>query len=124
MCIFIDLVITARYKCQRTLLRISFLEHEANDLVRIKINSLVGPQEPLLATTKRRKLAWFGHVTRPDSLSETVLRGTLEIGQRCCQQRKCWMDNIKEWTSLPMPELLTGASCRKKRKKKLEEDLC
>ena len=23
------------------------------------------------------------------------------------------MDNIKEWTSLPMPELLTMASCRK-----------
>ena len=24
------------------------------------------------------------------------------------------MDNIKEWTSLPMPKLLTAASCRKK----------
>ena len=23
------------------------------------------------------------------------------------------MDNIKEWTQLPMPELLTRASCRK-----------
>ena len=23
------------------------------------------------------------------------------------------MDKIKEWASLPMPELLTGASCRK-----------
>ena len=23
------------------------------------------------------------------------------------------MDNVKEWTSLPMPELLTMASCRK-----------
>ena len=23
------------------------------------------------------------------------------------------MDNIKEWTSLPIPELLTGTSCRK-----------
>ena len=28
-------------------------------------------------------------------------------------QRKCWMDNIKEWTSLPMPELLIRASFRK-----------
>ena len=28
-------------------------------------------------------------------------------------QRKCWMDNIKEKTSLPMPELLTRVSCRK-----------
>ena len=30
------------------------------------------------------------------------------------------MDNIKEWTSLPIPELLTRVSCRKR----LEEDLC
>ena len=28
-------------------------------------------------------------------------------------RRKSWMDNIKEWTSLPMPELLTRAYCRK-----------
>ena len=37
------------------------------------------------------------------------------------RQRKYWMDNIKEWTFLPMSELLTTASCRKK---KMEEDLC
>ena len=35
-------------------------------------------------------------------------------GARCRgQQRKCWMDSIKERTSLPKPELLTRASCRK-----------
>ena len=35
---------------------------------------LAGPHEPLLATVKRRKLAWFGHVTRHDSLSKPSLR--------------------------------------------------
>ena len=40
-----------------------------------KINFLVSSQEPLLATVKRRKLAWFGHVTRHDSLSKTILQG-------------------------------------------------
>ena len=29
------------------------------------------------------------------------------------RQRKCWKDNIKAQTSLPMPELLTMASCKK-----------
>ena len=29
------------------------------------------------------------------------------------RQRKWWLDNIKEWTHLPMPEVLTRASCRK-----------
>ena len=36
----------------------------------------VGPLEPLLATVKRRKLVWFGHVTRLDNLPETILQGT------------------------------------------------
>ena len=60
----------------RKLLRISCLEHKTNDWVRSKINFLVGPQERLLAMVKRRKLAWFGHVTRHDSLSKTILHGT------------------------------------------------
>ena len=57
--------------------------------------------------------SWFGHVTRHDSFSKTILQGTLKGGRRRGRQRKCWMDNIKEWTFLPMPELLTRASCRK-----------
>ena len=46
-------------KCLRNLLRISYLDHKTNDWMRSKINSLVGPQESLLATVKRRELAWF-----------------------------------------------------------------
>ena len=52
-------------KCMRKLLRISYLEHKTNDWVRSKINFLVGPQEPLLATVKRRKLSWFGACHTP-----------------------------------------------------------
>ena len=101
------------FKCMRKLLHTSYLEHETNDQVLSKINFLVGPQEPLLATVKRRKLAWFEYATHLDSLSKTILQGTLEGGRCRGQQRKCWIDNITEWTSLPMAELLTRASCRK-----------
>ena len=38
---------------------------------------------------------WFGHVTLHDSLSKTILQGTLYGRRRCGRQRKCWMD-IKE----------------------------
>ena len=41
----------------RKFLRISYLEHKTNDWVRSKISSLMGPQEPFLATVRRRKLA-------------------------------------------------------------------
>ena len=43
-------------ECLRKHLRISYLEHKTNDWVRSKIKCLVGPQEPILATLKRRKL--------------------------------------------------------------------
>ena len=50
-------------KCKKKLLRISYLEHQTNGWVRSKINFFVGPLEPLPATVKKQKLAWFGHVT-------------------------------------------------------------
>ena len=100
-------------KCLRKLLCISYLEHKTNVLVWSKINIHVGPQEPLLATVKRKKLARFGHVTCRNSLPKTIVQGTLERGQHLGQQRKYWMDNFKEWTSLPRPELLTRAPCTK-----------
>ena len=55
----------------------------------------------------------FVFVTHHDSLLKVILQGILESGRRRGRQRKCWLDNIKEWTSLPIPELLTRASCRR-----------
>ena len=40
---------------------------------------------------------------------QTILPGTFEGGRRRDRQKKCWIENIKEWTSM----LLTRASCRK-----------
>ena len=57
----------------------------------------------------QERTAWFGHVTCHDSLSKTILHGILESRWRRGRQRKCWTDNIKEWTSLPMPERLARA---------------
>ena len=61
-----------------------------------KINCLMGPQEPLVATVKRRKFAWFEHVTRHTSLSKTIPQGTLKDGRLRNRQKKYRMDNIKE----------------------------
>ena len=106
-------------KCLKKLLRISYLIHKTNDWVHSKINFLVGPPEILLATAKTRKLAWFEHVTRHDNLSKTILCDAFilqrisEGGRHRDRQRKCCIDNIKGWTSLPMLELLTMALCGK-----------
>ena len=70
----------------------SYLEHKANGWVRSKLNVLVGPQERLLATVKRRKLASFGHVTCYDRRFKAIRQGTLEGGRGHGRQGKCWMD--------------------------------
>ena len=67
-------------KCVWKLLLISWLEYKTNDWVWVKINFLVGPQEPLLVSVKRCKLAWFRHITRHNSLSKTISLGILEGG--------------------------------------------
>ncbi|GFS20303.1 endonuclease-reverse transcriptase [Elysia marginata] len=88
------------------------MDHVTNESVRELVVAYVGPQEPLLATVKRRKLAWFGHVTRHDSLSKTILQGTVEGKRRRGRQKKAWCDNIKEWTGMAMYELVSSASDR------------
>ena len=59
---------------------LSYSEHKPNNWVQSKINFLVDQQEPLLATVKRRKLAWSGYVTYHDNLSKTILKRILEGG--------------------------------------------
>ena len=99
-------------KSLRKLLHITYHEHKTNEYVRNTVEGLVGPQEPLLARVKRRKLQWYGHTTRHDSLSKTILQGTLEGGRRRGRQRKSWTDNIREWTAMNTQDLLTAAEER------------
>ena len=47
----------------------------------------------------------------------------LKVGDAIVSREKFWMDNIKEWTSLPTSELLTRAYLKKKEKKRLEQGL-
>ena len=54
----------------------------------------------LLTIVNRRKLQWYGHVSRSSGLAKTVLQGTMKGGRRQGRQRKRWEDNIREWTGL------------------------
>ena len=62
--------------------------------------SQIGPHEELLTIVKRRKLQWYGHVSRSSGLAKTILQGTVKGGRRHGRQRNRWEDNIREWTSL------------------------
>ena len=99
-------------KCYRRMLRVSYTEHRTNDDILNEIVARAGPQEPILTTVKRRKLTWFGHHTRHDSLSKTILQGTVEGQRRRGRQKKMWIDNVKDWTEMSLPRLLEKANDR------------
>ena len=65
-----------------------------------KIQQAIGPYVDLLTILKRRKLQWYGHVSRSSGLAKTILQGTVKEGRRQGRQRKRWEDNIREWTGL------------------------
>ena len=85
-------------RCYHKILRISYKDHVTNEEVRAKIQQAIGPDEDL-TTVKRRKLQWYGQVSRSSGLAKTILQGSLKGGRRQGRQRK-WEDNIKEWTGL------------------------
>ena len=87
-------------RCYRRILRIVYKDHVTNKEVRALIQQAIGPHEDLLTIVKRRKLQWYGHVSRSSDLAKTILQGTVKGGRRQGRQRKMWEDNIREWTSL------------------------
>ena len=82
------------------IIRISYKDHVSNEEVRAKIQQAIGPQEDLLSIVKRRKLQWYGHVSRSSRLAKSILRSTVKGERRQGRQRKRWEDNIREWTGL------------------------
>ena len=104
-------------RCFRKLLGISYRDHITNEEVKARIGNAIRPYEDLLTTVKRRKLKWYGHVTRSSGLAKTILQGTVQGGRRRGRQRKRWEDNIKEWTGLPWNITLRKAENREEWRK-------
>ena len=84
----------------RKVQHISYKDYVNNEEVLAKIQEAIGPHEDLLTVVKRRKLQWYGHVSRSSGLAKTILQGTVKWGRRQGRQRKRWEHNIREWTGL------------------------
>ena len=82
-----------------------------------KIQLAIGPHEDLLMVVKRRKLQWYGHVSRSSSLAKTILQGTVKGGRRQGGHRKRWEDNIREWTGLEFGKSQRAVENREKWRK-------
>ena len=58
----------------------------------------IGPHEDL-TIGKRRKLQWYGHVSRSSGLAKPILQGTVKGGRRQGRQKKRWEDNLFVWSN-------------------------
>ena len=104
-------------RCYRKILRISCKDHVTNEEVRAKIQQEIGPHEDLLTIVKRRKLQWYGHVSRSSGLAKTILQGTVKGGKGQDRQKKRWEDKIREWTSLEFDKSQRAVENREKWRK-------
>ena len=93
-------------KAHRRLLEINYRQKKTNAYVKEIITILVGKYEPLLNTIKRRKLSYYGHLCRHDSLSKTIMQGMVEGTRVRGRPKKDWMANIIQWTDKTVGELL------------------
>ena len=103
-------------RCYCKILHNSYKDRVTNEEGRSKIQQATGPHEDLLTIVKRRKLQWYGHVSRSSRLAKTILQGTVKGGRRQGGQRKRWAD-IREWTGLEFARSQRAVGYREKWRK-------
>ena len=82
-----------------------------------RIQQATEPREDLLTIVKRRKLQWYGRVSRSSGPAKTILQGTVKGGRRQGRQRKRREDNIREWTGLKFAKSQRAVENREKWRK-------
>ena len=96
--------------CYRRILRVSWRERRTN----LSILREIGQERNLLTSIKRRKLKYFGHITRGGGISAEILQGMTEGKRKRGRQKMRWSDNIVEWTGKTMNECTRA--CRDRRR--------
>ena len=75
-------------RCYRKILRISYKDLVTSEGVRAKFQQAIGPNEYYLTIVKRRKLKWYGHVSRSSGLAKAILQGTVKGGRSQGREKK------------------------------------
>ena len=99
-------------RCYRRLLNISYKDHVTNEEVGNRIQNATGVHDDLLTMVKKRKLRWYGHISRSSGMAKTILQGTVKGARKRGRQKKRWEDNINEWTGMGFGDSLRAAEDR------------
>jgi len=96
-------------QCYRRAMRISYVEHVTN----VKVLRRVGQDRGLLGQVKSRKLKYFSHTTRHESLEKDIMLGIMPGKRRQGGQKKQWIDDIVQWGEKSLVEMVRQAENRK-----------
>ena len=99
-------------RCYRRLLNIPYKDHVTKEEVRMRIQNAIGVHDDLLTMVKKRKLRWYGHISRSSGMVKTILQGTVKGARRRGRQKARWEDNTKEWTGMGFRDSLRTAEDR------------
>ena len=75
-------IVAMKMRCYGKILHISYKDQVTNEEVRAKIQQAIGPHDDLPTIVKRRKLQWYGNVSRSSGLAKTILQGNVKGGRR------------------------------------------
>ena len=87
------------------MMRISWTEHKINE----EVLEMTISKRSQMATIKKRKLWYFGHLIRQNGIQRLLLEGKIEGMRGCGRPRMMWMDNIKDWTGLKYGDCMQRA---------------
>ena len=90
--------------------RISWTERKTNN----EVCRILNVKPSLLNTIQKRKLQYFGHITRHNTICKDILEGKIEGKRARGRQRRKWIDDIKDWTKLPLSECTRMAKNRER----------
>ena len=82
------------------LLNIAYEDHLTNEEVHNKIQDANDRYDDVISILKKRKLRWYGHISRASGMTKTILQGTIKETRRRGRQRKRWKDSIKNLAGL------------------------
>ena len=92
----------------RRIERIKWTDKITNEEVCRRLNV----EKTLLTDIKTRKLNYFGHVKRHNTIKKDILEAKLEGKRAQGRQRRRWEDDVKSWTGLNFEECTRAAGRR------------
>ena len=79
----------------RWILEIAWANHKRND----EVLNMAKCKRSLLSIITKKKLQYFGHIIRKNSLEKLLLEGKVDGKRQRARPRRMWMDDIKGWTN-------------------------